>query len=571
MTENQLICPLCQDKVDRLVYRFHYESENNILQRIRLHKPEWTENDGICSRCVDYFHTEIIREQRILPEIGPHFPIKSLDDFIILPTGLRLNTDPRYTGKGVTICFIDSGFYPHPDLMTPGSRIKKMFHIGDEPEASLPHPEAAWHGTMTTVVCAGNGALSKGLYKGIASEADLVLIGIQDKDGKIPGRNIVKALKWVLENHEQYEIRIVNLSLSDDDVSSYKESEVDRLAEELIENGVTVIAAVGNDEHAAIKAPANSLHVIAVGGVDDENKLDEPPSKLYHSAYGQTSDLLMKPELVAHAIWIAAPILPGTREEEEAGILHQLLALDDEHILYALKTIKGKIQCEAEIFQSVDVTYIRGCLLNRIQSGKYISPHYMHVDGTSFAAPIVSGIVAQLLEANPELHPLSIRETVFSTANRIPGVAVERQGFGIIQPRKALLRVLKRKKMLPTPDSPLINYKKKTIEFQLQNDCAGQVCLSGNFNHWAKDVLLMEPCLEGMWKIEIPLLPPGRYKYKFFIDNQMWMEDINNPYREPDGFSGFNSILVVDEEPQITPGPFDYKEKSKKEKIINPA
>ena len=56
-------------------------------------------------------------EQRLLPSIGPYFPVKSVDDFVILPTGLRLDADPRYTGKGITICFIDSGFSLHPDLV----------------------------------------------------------------------------------------------------------------------------------------------------------------------------------------------------------------------------------------------------------------------------------------------------------------------------------------------------------------------------------------------------------------------------------------------------------------------
>ena len=29
----------------------------------------------------------------------------------------RLNANPEYTGKGVTVAFLDSGFYPHPDLV----------------------------------------------------------------------------------------------------------------------------------------------------------------------------------------------------------------------------------------------------------------------------------------------------------------------------------------------------------------------------------------------------------------------------------------------------------------------
>ncbi len=45
--------------------------------------------------------------------------------------------------------------------------------------------------------------------------------------------------------------------------------------------------------------------------------------------------------------------------------------------------------------------------------------------------------------------------------------------------------------------------------------------------------------------IEIPMLPEGKYHYKFFIDGRMWMEDIENQLREPDGVTGWNSVLTV--------------------------
>jgi hypothetical protein len=41
------------------------------------------------------------------------------------------------------------------------------------------------------------------------------------------------------------------------------------------------------------------------------------------------------------------------------------------------------------------------------------------------------------------------------------------------------------------------------------------------------------------------MLPNGIYKYKFFIDEKMWMEDIENPLREPDGHNDWNSILAI--------------------------
>jgi len=43
----------------------------------------------------------------------------SANRFAVIPTLTRLDADSNYTGKGVTIAFLDSGFYPHPDLSNP--------------------------------------------------------------------------------------------------------------------------------------------------------------------------------------------------------------------------------------------------------------------------------------------------------------------------------------------------------------------------------------------------------------------------------------------------------------------
>jgi len=68
-------------------------------------------------------------------------------------------------------------------------------------------------------------------------------------------------------------------------------------------------------------------------------------------------------------------------------------------------------------------------------------------------------------------------------------------GFGIIKPRKAILKVLQKETIVKSYSSPLINDEKKTIEFYTENTCAAQ------------NVLLMEPANNGLWKIEIPMLP----------------------------------------------------------------
>jgi len=50
--------PLCGDKIDKLLYRYHIDNEKVVLQKIKKHNPEWSVNDGVCSRCVDYYHSE---------------------------------------------------------------------------------------------------------------------------------------------------------------------------------------------------------------------------------------------------------------------------------------------------------------------------------------------------------------------------------------------------------------------------------------------------------------------------------------------------------------------------------
>src|SRR5262249_41453051 len=74
----------------------------------------------------------------------------------------------------------------------------------------------------------------------------------------------------------------------------------------------------------------------------------------------------------------------------------------------------------------------------KIRDNNVISGHYKHVDGTSFAAPFVSSIAAQILEAAPELKPNDVKLALINTAVRLPHVKVDRQGWGVVNPRAAI-------------------------------------------------------------------------------------------------------------------------------------
>src|SRR5437016_10788238 len=124
----------------------------------------------------------------------------------VVPMHVRLDADPNYTGKGVTIAFLDSGFYPHADLLEPESRILAYHDLAQErPSLDSDDPVELWqwHGTQTSVAAAGNGRLSDGVYRGLASDAHLVLIKASTR-GRITEENIARGIEWVIENRERY-------------------------------------------------------------------------------------------------------------------------------------------------------------------------------------------------------------------------------------------------------------------------------------------------------------------------------------------------------------------------------
>jgi hypothetical protein len=53
-------CPLCGDSVERLVFRFHHESKQEVLEKIKKDHTDWVEGSGACSRCADYCHIEVV-------------------------------------------------------------------------------------------------------------------------------------------------------------------------------------------------------------------------------------------------------------------------------------------------------------------------------------------------------------------------------------------------------------------------------------------------------------------------------------------------------------------------------
>ena len=481
-------------------------------------------------------------------EIAGHEHSHARNRFAVIPTHVRLDALKRYRGHGVTMAFLDSGFYPHPDLVSPWNRIIAYHDVTGEEEsleASRPVEGWQWHGTQVCVTACGNGFLSDSTYRGLASEASLVLVKVGSR-GRITEENIERGLRWVIDNHERLRIRVVNISLGGDEDIPCTGSIIDLAAEELVARGLVVVAAAGNtgcsDKHTSVP-PANSPSVITVGGYNDNNSLEGRALELYCSNYGETADRIIKPEVIAPAMWVAAPILPNSPLYDAAEALSYMASAVDYELPGLARTLWQEAGLE-ESLQHERPEKIRETVEAKLREHKIVSAHYQHVDGTSFAAPIVSSVVAQMLQANPELTPAAVRNILVSTADRLTHAPAVRQGYGVLNARRAVELARVETHTLSASQSfsaPRIEGGK--LLFFYHNDDAKKVTVSGDFNGWDAGSLALTREADGLWRGEMKAPIAGRYRYKFIVDEVRWLDDPHNGFKEPDGFGGFNSIL----------------------------
>lgn len=443
------------------------------------------------------------------------------DNTQILPTPERLNADPRYTGKDITIALVDSGFYPIDDLTKPTNRIRAWVDANDNQVRALPfkrdeaptwpgfddNASRKWHGLMTSAVAAGNGFLSDGKYRGMASDAEIVLLRVSRAKGGIPNENIERALKWILASAEDYNIRVVSLSVSGDPYKKLLGNPIDEAVHALVKKNIVVVAAAGNDGVRRLTPPATAPDALTIGGIDDHNNFDSADTELWHSNYGESNRKLPKPELVAPSIWVAAPILPNS-----------------------------------ELAAQAQVWFAENDRAN-IDAQKLITPHYQHVEGTSFATPMVAGTVACMLQANPALTPFDVRSILVATAQRLANASDEKQGAGALQAGEAVRAALAftAQKFAQTKSPHLTA---TDVHFLYRDPRAQRVEVRGEWDNWQAS-LIAQRIEDGVWHAQMPKPANGFYAYRFFIDDKTWLDDPENPQRRTNPYGEYDSVLVV--------------------------
>ncbi len=322
---------------------------------------------------VDGFAASLTREQILRLALKPDvlqiqgeedgFPdissARDWSDAVFVPVlygfdGDRDGDSRRYSPADVVICVIDSGIDPNHLDLDDGKVIGWRDLVNNRPSPYEGGPSG--HGTHVAGIAAGDGEADPARV-GIAPGAALVVVNADSpvSDGMDFAR-YVSAFDWCVSQRAALGIEIISISLHIGTVPDGMHV-VSQAAERAVAAGLVVVASSNNRRAApgTVRSPADAPNVIAVGNMVDPGGSPSPSDVGWHlagtSGRGPTTDGRVKPDVVA----------PGT-----------------------------------------DVYAARAGTTNG----------YASKSGTSMAAPLVAGVVALMLDANPTMTPAAVRDAL---------------------------------------------------------------------------------------------------------------------------------------------------------------
>ena len=285
----------------------------------------------------------------------------------------------RSTGAGIGVAVIDTGITGDlPDFQTSqGSSTSRVIASAVVDPGARTAEDTYGHGTAVAGLVAGNGWYRDssdslfGQYAGTAPDANLISIKVADDSGQATTLDAIYGLQFAVDHKADYDIRVVNLSFRSTSAESYTSDPLDAAAEQAWFHGITVVVAAGNlgsGSDAVSYAPGNDPYVITVGAVDGQgSKSASDDLQASWSSRGVTQDGFSKPDVEAPGAHVITTLAPGSS------------------------------------FAAACPTCV-------------IGGTYFQLSGTSLAAPIVSGVAADLLAAHPRWTPAMVKGAIVNTA-----------------------------------------------------------------------------------------------------------------------------------------------------------
>jgi serine protease AprX len=313
-----------------------------------------------------------------------------------------------YDGAGIGVAVIDSGVASwHDDLTYQGSnwfvRVvggQRVAKFVDFVNGSTTPYDDHGHGTHVSGIIAGNGYDSDGAQTGIAPAAHIVSLKVLDANGGGYMSNVIAAIDWMVANKWAYNIRVANLSVGAGVTSSYWNDPLTLAAKRAVESGIVVVAAAGNFgknangqvQYGGITAPGNAPWVLTVGAYSTLGTVSRSDDLMAdYSSRGPTAiDFSAKPDIVAPGSGIVSLAAPNST----------LYAAQTAYLLAGTRSTAAK--------------------------------PYLSLSGSSMAAPVVSGTVALMLQANSSLTPNAVKAILQYTSEQYPQYNALTEGAGFL-------------------------------------------------------------------------------------------------------------------------------------------
>ncbi|HEX2204335.1 MAG TPA: S8 family serine peptidase [Longimicrobium sp.] len=337
-----------------------------------------------------------------------------------------------YTGKGVGIAILDSGIdgLHSPDLRHPTRTVQNVKLLGamkdlvtfdaGEPavgadlfvENVATSETTTGHGTHVAGIAAGDGTASGYKYRGVAPGANLIGIGAGD------GTSVFWTLAgfdYVLENQAKYNIQVVNNSWGISGGDFDPEDPVNVATKKLYGRGIAVVFSAGNDGPGENTMNPYSVAPWVFSVAAGCKTVSPDPTSSADGCAGGTS------------------LLAGfsSRGRRNDGTYRPDIVAPGVHIVSA----------RAALGLVINSTALPSDLLTCAIEDAH-KPYYTCIDGTSMAAPHVTGTIALMEEASRgRLTPDQAYQALARSARPMLGYAPFEVGAGYLDAYAAVRAV----------------------------------------------------------------------------------------------------------------------------------
>ena len=398
----------------RVLIRTRPDASDRVIHRLAARGARWTASmpmpDLIAADVSVDALRSAVRDKDVV-RVSSDAVVKSLGS--ALGQNLLLGTEglltphgtlaTQYTGHNVGVAVIDSGVTAGDGDLGPIT----FYDVTNQMKQGGNYDDYG-HGTHVSGLVASNGSFSNYLYQGVAPSAQLIEMKVLDKNGNGYTSDVINAINFVVQNRSRLHLGVINLSLGHPIYEPAASDPLVQAVENAVQAGIVVVVSAGNfggdvtthaPAYAGITSPGNAPNAITVGALDTNQTVTRADDSVaWYSSRGPTwYDGFQKPDIVA----------PGSHLVSDVSIASTIYS-----------NYPGGI------------TWVGG-------------KPFLRLSGTSMSAPVVSGVVAAMLDASRSnqgagLTPNAVKAILEYTALPLHNADALTQGAGALNAAGAI-------------------------------------------------------------------------------------------------------------------------------------